>query len=88
MANTAKLKGLMREKNITQRDLATSLKMDPSTLSRKLNNNAPFTVDEASEIANILGLDGSHVVGIFFNHNVAKTQQNTFNKIDNLLLER
>lgn len=58
MVNTNKLKGRMRELNITQREAAKALLIDESTFNRKINNRkgSSFTVSEANSLASLLGL--------------------------------
>ncbi|MGL5153281.1 MAG: helix-turn-helix transcriptional regulator [Clostridium sp.] len=58
-----KLRGAIREKNITQNQLATYLGISNSTLSLKLNGKSQFTLEEAKKISEILSKD---VREIFF----------------------
>lgn len=65
--NIPKLKGKMRELNITQENLAKSIGISIATLNRKLQTEQgeAFTVGEAMKIAEILGLDGTEASDIF-----------------------
>lgn len=66
MTQTQKLKGLTIAKGMTQKQLAKSLGIDKSTLSRKVNNQASFTIEEVKKIAEILELSGPELNEIFF----------------------
>ena len=44
--NRNKIKGVMAEKNITQRDLAQKLRLTETQTSKKLKNRVDFKVDE------------------------------------------
>ena len=68
MYNYSKLLGLMREKNITQENLAEYVGMSEVTLNKKLNNNSQFKQNEMVSILNVLALPISEVVAIFFTH--------------------
>lgn len=68
MYNYSRLLGLMREKNITQENLAEYIGISETTLNKKLNNNSQFKQNEMVSILNILGLPVSSVVPIFFTH--------------------
>ena len=58
-----KLKGLMAENNITQKDLAEELELNPSTLNFKINGKNEFTLTEAKKIS---GLFKKPIEEIFF----------------------
>lgn len=68
MYNYSKLLGLMREKNITQENLAEYVGMSQVTLNKKLNNNSQFKQNEMVSILNVLALPMSEVAAIFFAH--------------------
>lgn len=68
MYNYSKLLGLMREKNITQENLAEYVGMSEVTLNKKLNNNSQFKQNEMVSILNVLALPITDVVTIFFTH--------------------
>jgi len=66
------LKGKMREKRITQSEMAKMLNVDVSTLNRKLNDvNAEFSIKEAKIIVEKLQLTSEQATAIFFNQTVA-----------------
>lgn len=66
MTKTQKLKALIIEKGLTQGKLAKVLNLNSGTLSRKINNQTPFTVEEAKAIAETLSLTGEEATEIFF----------------------
>jgi transcriptional regulator with XRE-family HTH domain len=64
--NTAKLKGKMKELNITQEELAKLLGKATSTVNRKLQNNGEsFTVGEVQKITAALHLTNEEANLIF-----------------------
>lgn len=71
MINTNKLKGLMREKNITQADIAKCIGVAQATACQKLNNSRPMYVDEAEKICDLLGIDSGDFGIYFFANDVA-----------------
>lgn len=71
MINSDKLKGLMREKRITQSDLALKLDIKPCTVNQKLNNKRAMTLDEAEMISDILNIDVGDFGTYFFSPPVA-----------------
>lgn len=66
MANTQKLKAVIVEKSLTQSKLAQKIGLDKGTLSRKINNVVPFTVEEAKKIAIELDISNEEATKIFF----------------------
>ncbi len=52
--NFDKLKGLMREKKVTQEDLASKLCISIQSLNSKLNGKSSFSLDEAKVIIEYL----------------------------------
>lgn len=71
MINTDKLKGLMKEKRVTQAELADSLGIKPCTVNQKLNGRRDMSLDEAEKIADVLGIDTGDFGKYFFSHTVA-----------------
>lgn len=61
-----KLLGLMKEKRITQYDLAKLIGNTTATLNLKLNNKAKFKQSEIIQICEILGIDGDNIGAYFF----------------------
>lgn len=65
-----KLKGLMKEKNMTQEDIANSIRISKSTLNLKLNGNALFSQSEIYLISNLLSIPGEQYKEYFFTKKV------------------
>ena len=65
--NVPKLKGKIVESQTTIQDLAEAMKIDRGTLYRRLaNDGKDFTLDEILKMIEILHLEISEVVSIFF----------------------
>ena len=64
----SKLLGRMKEKNITQDQLAKMIGLQPPTLSQKLNNKAKFKQAEISKICDILDIAANEIGVYFFAH--------------------
>jgi predicted transcriptional regulator len=67
--NVAKLKGAMRERNVTQEKLSEQIGISISTLNRKLQSPEDgdiFTVGEAVRIVRSLNLSKEDAMAIFF----------------------
>ena len=66
MVNIDKLKGKMREKNITQAELADSIGVARSTINRKINNGGDdFYIEEVQLITAALEISNNEAVDIF-----------------------
>lgn len=65
--NTAKLKGKMRELDVTQENLAKQIGMSLSTLNRKLQeeDGSSFTIGEVVKITEALRLSSEDATQIF-----------------------
>ena len=68
-----KLKGIMREQNVTQQELAVILGITVQSLNAKINERTAFTVPEAKRICKFLNLDNP--AEIFFNDDIPKMQR-------------
>ena len=68
MVNTNKLKGRMKELEITQFDVAKELKIAPPTVSQKLNNVRGFNLEEAEKLSEMLHIDSGEFGLYFFAH--------------------
>ena len=68
MINILKLKARLKEKNLTQVELAQKMGIDPATLNKKLNSELGETlkVVEAQKMKEILEIPNSEVVEYFF----------------------
>ena len=65
---TNELKAQMKRLEMTQKDLAKAIGMDPATLNRKINNEvgSVMTVKEAGDIATALCIPKESLTDIFF----------------------
>lgn len=66
----SKLLGLMKEKGITQYDLADAINISEKSLSSKLNNNRNFKQAEIDLAVLFLKINDEDVTTYFFTHNV------------------
>lgn len=71
MINTDKIKGLMRERRVTQADLAAKLDLKTCTVNQKLNGKRAMTIDEAEIIASYLEIGDKDFAQYFFSRTVA-----------------
>ncbi len=71
MINSLKLRGLMLEKKITQKDLAKMLGLSQPTVNQKINNVRSMTLEEAFEIKRILQISDKDFGTYFFSPEVA-----------------
>lgn len=62
----SKLRGRIKEKKMTQEQLACKACMDPSTLSCKLNNAREFSQREMRRICNALEISFDDIPKYFF----------------------
>lgn len=63
--NYQKLRGLIREKGYTQRDVAEVIGVTAGTLSDKLNNKANFSTSEVNSICRMLDI-ANEEIGVYF----------------------
>lgn len=67
MIDKNKLLGKIREKALTQKDVAERIGIDESTFYRKLKKNGQtFTIEEAYKISEVLDLTNQESIDIFF----------------------
>lgn len=66
MINTNKIKGRMKERQITQADLARHLHISQPACCQKLNNTRHLTLDEANKISELLEIEPEHFGSYFF----------------------
>lgn len=71
MVNTNKIKGRMKEKEITQADVAKYLNIAQPTANQKINNIRPFDLDEAEKLAELLEINSGEFGNYFFSNEVA-----------------
>lgn len=65
-----KLKGLIREKRLTQEDVAKKIGIAYSTFNLKINAKAYFSQDEIYKISNLLEIPKDKIYDYFFTLNV------------------
>lgn len=72
MLSSEKLKARMKEKGITQKQIADVLGVAPPTVSQKLNGIRPMDLNEAKTIADKLEIDSADFGVYFFASEVAQ----------------
>lgn len=65
MVNSNKIKGRMKELEITQSDVAKALNIAQPTANQKINNIRPFDLEEANVLAKLLNIS-SEEFGVYF----------------------
>lgn len=71
----SKLRGLMREKSITQDELADKIHISPTSLSYKLNSKVAFSPKELLKIQQVLEISDNHFKDYFFSAVVRKVEK-------------
>ena len=66
MINTAKMRGRIIEKGKTIQTLAPKIPCTPYTLGRKISNETPMQIEEATILANELEIRDDEIVEYFF----------------------
>lgn len=69
----SKLKGRIKETNVTQRELAENIGIGRVSLNQKLNNKQEFSQTEISKICDVLEIDELDIGEYFFEF-VQKTE--------------
>lgn len=64
--NLNKLKGIIKEKDMTQKDIAKSIGLSESTFNLKINGNTYFTQSEIYAISNLLEIPNELYKDYFF----------------------
>lgn len=64
----SKLLGRLKEKNLTQDQLAVKIGISPASTNLKLCNKSPFKQDEILAICDVLDIDYSEIPAYFFWH--------------------
>jgi predicted transcriptional regulator len=62
----SKLKGLLREKNITYKKIASMIGINYTTFSDKINGYSDFTLNEANNIIQQLQIGKDEIYDYFF----------------------
>lgn len=73
--NSSKIKGLIREKGLTQEAVAKDIGIACSTFNLKLNGNVFFTQEEIFRLSNVLKIPKTEIYKYFFTTKVEKTKQ-------------
>lgn len=68
MINTAEIKTRMRKLGLKQKDIARELSIAIPTVSQKINNVRPFTLDEAAQLRSLLHLNEREFQRYFFSN--------------------
>lgn len=66
MVNTNKIKGRMREMEITQKEVAKYLGIQQSTVNQKINNFRCFSLEEAEKMCILLNITPDEFASYFF----------------------
>lgn len=70
MFDYSKLRGLMAEKQATQKTLSSVIGISQNAFSRKMNGNTDFSPKEIVKICDYLGIPNTQVGAYFFNAKV------------------
>jgi len=71
MVNTNKIRGRIVELGMTNKDIAYALELALPTVSQKINNVRPMSLDEAEKIGKLLGIKSEEFTTYFFAEYVA-----------------
>ena len=66
MVNTNKIKGRMRDLEITQSEVAKFLGIQQSTANQKINNTRCFSLNEAEKLCALLNIESGEFASYFF----------------------
>ena len=66
--NYSKLLGRIRERGLTQEQLAKAIGKNKSTISAKVNNQFSFTQEEMDAICKVLDISNDEIGEYFFAH--------------------
>lgn len=73
--DSSKIKGLIREKGLTQEIVAKAIGIAYSTFNLKLNGNVFFTQEEIFNLSNELEIPKTEIYEYFFTVKVEKTKK-------------
>ena len=65
MTNTTLLKAKMIQNNKQNNDIVKALNLSRQSVSKKINNHVPFTIDEVVKVRDCIGLTQQEVMDIF-----------------------
>lgn len=71
MVNTNKIKGRIVELGMSNKVVAVTLGIALSTVSQKINNVRPMSLEEAEKLANLLNISANEFTRYFFTDFVA-----------------
>ena len=77
MFDYSKLKGLIAEKNFTQRKLCKHIGISENSFTNKLNGRSNFSSEEIAAICNVLGINSKSVGLYFFTPKVWEAKPNS-----------
>lgn len=69
----SKLLGRMREKRMTQADVARKIGISPTTLNGKLNGHVEFSQSEIRNLCKALEIHDAEISAFFFTEKLGKT---------------
>lgn len=72
----SKLRGLIRERVGTEKNLADIAKLGRSTLSLKLSNKREFSTNDIAKISSVLNINNADIGEYFFTQKVEKYKHN------------
>jgi len=72
--NTNRIKGRLRELDMTQADLAVKVGLSPATMNQKINGLRPLFLNEAEAIASALSIPDTHFVDYFFSRELRSAE--------------
>ena len=70
----SKLLGRIREKRMTQADVARKIRISPTTLNGKLNGHVEFSQSEIRNLCKALEIHDAEIPAFFFTEELGKTQ--------------
>lgn len=68
----SKLKGRLREKDLTYKSLASILNISKTSVSERMNNNAQFTQEQIDKTIIAIDIPNDQIDDYFFTHKVQK----------------
>ena len=64
----AKLRGLIKEKGLTEAEFGSMLQLSKTALSQRLNEKCSWKVDEMEQACKILGISATDIPEYFFSN--------------------
>lgn len=68
LVNSSKIKGRLKELDMTQADVAVHLGISAATANQKINNVRDFSLEEAEKVAELLKIEDTSFGEYFFAH--------------------